>query len=124
MVKVNEHLDGAKKFCEIGIEEYEDGRKSGNILKMREGCEKVFHAYVEASTALIQKRELPEPEDHGERVEALYKLGDRKMIEVGKDAFYFLHRLAYYGYKILPDVDKTLKDVEEIIKYVQKRIRC
>jgi hypothetical protein len=47
--------------------EFEEGRRKGDLTRMREECEKVFHAYVEATAALIQKRGLPEPESHGER---------------------------------------------------------
>jgi len=60
MVAVKEHLRSAQEFHEIGLREYEEGRKSGDLLRMREGCEKVFHAYVEASSALIQKQGFPE----------------------------------------------------------------
>jgi hypothetical protein len=84
---------------------------------MREGCEKAFHAYVEACSALIQKRGLPEPGDHLDRRDTLDKIGERKLIEIGDSAFLHLYRYAYYGFRIYPEADKALKDVEEAISY-------
>ncbi|MEM2972133.1 MAG: hypothetical protein QW270_06920 [Candidatus Bathyarchaeia archaeon] len=121
-MKVKEHLRSADEFYEIGMKEYEEGKRGGDLTRMREGCEKVFHAYVEASTALIQKSGLPEPESHADRYESLYKLNEKRMIDVGKDAFFFLHKFAYYDGRIFPDVEKTLKDVDETIRYVREKL--
>ena len=121
MVAVKEHLRSAEEFCQVGLKEYEEGKRSGDLLRMREGCEKVFHAYVEASSALIQKYGFPEPESHADRVEALYKLDERKLIETGDDAFLYLHKYAYYDWKILPKVDESIKGVEEALNYIRRR---
>jgi len=109
MVAVGEHLRSAEEFYAIGLGEYEEGKRSGDLSRMREGCEKVFHAYVEASSALIQKRGFPEPESHADRVETLYKL-------------LYLHKYAYYDWRILPKVDESIKGVEEALRYVRRKI--
>jgi hypothetical protein len=67
VAKVKEYLQSAEEFYALGAKEFEEGRRKGDLTRMREECEKVFHAYVEATAALIQKRGLPEPESHGER---------------------------------------------------------
>ena len=122
MVTVGEHLRSAEDFYAIGLGEYEEGKRSGDLLRMREGCEKVFHAYVEASSALIQKRGFPEPESHADRVETLYKLGEKELIEAGDNAFLYLHKYAYYDWRILPKVDESIKGVEEALRYVRRKI--
>jgi len=122
MVTVGEHLRSAEEFYKIGLGEYEEGKRSGDLLRMREGCEKVFHAYVEASSALIQKRGFPEPESHADGVETLYKLGEKELIEAGDNAFLYLHKYAYYDWRILSKVDESIKGVEEALRYVRRKI--
>jgi len=122
MAKVPEHLKSGEDFYKLGVEEYGEGRRLGDLMRMREGCEKIFHAYVEAVAALVQKRGLPAPESHGERWEALDKLGEKRLIEVGDAAFLYLHQYAYYGGKIRPEVDRTAKAVKEVLGYARKEI--
>jgi len=123
MVAVREHLKSAEEFYKIGLREYEEGKRSGDLLRMREGCEKVFHSFVEGSSALIQKRGFPEPESHADRAEALYKLGESKLIEAGDNAFLYLHKYAYYDWRMLPKVDESIKGVEEALNYIRRKIR-
>jgi hypothetical protein len=122
MAKAREHLESAQKFYEVGMREYEKGRKSGDLVRTREGCEKIFHAYIEASVALIHKCGLPEPESHTDRRDALYKLGERRLIEIGDAALLYLHKYGYYDWKIYPEAEKSLKDVEEALRYVRRKI--
>jgi len=120
VAKVKEHLQSAEEFYALGAKEFEEGRLKGDLTRMREGCEKVFHAYVEAIAALIQKRGFPEPESHGERWEILDKMGRSVLIEVGDSVFLYLHQYGYYGGKIRPEVEKTLKAMKEVIEQVHK----
>jgi len=122
VAKVKDHLKSAEEFYALGSREYEEGRRKGDLTRMREGCEKIFHAYVEATAALVQKRGFPEPDSHGERWEILDKLGRRKLVEVGDSAFLYLHQYGYYGGKMRPEVEKTMKDVKEAIDYVRKEV--
>jgi len=124
MVRVKEHLRSAEEFYETGMKEYQEGRRIGDLMRMREGCEKVFHAYFEACSALIQKGGLREPESHGERAEMLYKLGERRLVEIGRDALVFLHKYAYYDSRILPeDTEGSMKGVEEALTHVQRKVK-
>ena len=122
MAKVKEHLQSAEEFYDLGAKEYNEGRRKGDLTRMREGCEKIFHAYVEATAALIQKRGFPEPESHGDRWEILDKMGRSALIEIGDSAFLYLHQYGYYGEKMRPEVEKTMKDVKEVIDQVRKEI--
>lgn len=49
----NEYLKKAVEFFERGKVEYEEGLKENDTIKVREGCEKVFHAIVELSDGII-----------------------------------------------------------------------
>lgn len=122
MAKIKDHLRSAEEFYTLGTKEYEEGSLKGDLTRMREGCEKVFHAYVEAAAALIQKRGFPEPDSHGERWEILDKIRRKRLIEIGDSAFLYLHQYGYYGGKIRPEIEKTMKDVGEAIDQVRKEI--
>jgi len=122
LAKVKDHLKSAEDFYLKGVEEFEEGRRRGDLLRMREGCEKVFHAYVEASAALVQKRGFPEPDSHGERWETLDKIGEQKLIKIGDLAFLYLHQYGYYGGKIRPEVKTAIKSVKEAIDYVRRKV--
>jgi len=122
VAKVKDHLKSAEEFYALGTKEYEEGHRKGDLTRMREGCEKIFHAYVEATAALVQKQGFPEPDSHGERWEILDKMGRRKLIEIGDSAFLYLHQYGYYGGKMRPEVEKTMKDVKEAIDQVRKEI--
>jgi len=122
LASVKEHLKSAGEFYEAGVEHYKEGRHSGNLMLMREGCEKVFHAYAEAVSALIQKQGFPEPGSHAERRRALDKLAERRLAKVGDEAFLYLHSYAYYGGEVFPEVDDCLKRVDEAIRYVHRKI--
>ena len=122
MAGVRDHLNSAEEFFKAGVEHYESGRRSGSLMLMREGCEKVFHAYTEAVSALVQKKGFPEPGSHAERRKALDKLEERRLAKVGDDAFLYLHSYAYYGGEIFPEADKCLKEVDEAIRYVHRKI--
>jgi len=46
----------------------------------------------------------------------------RRLIEIGDSAFLYLHQYGYYGGKMRPEVEKTMKDVKEAIDQVRKEI--
>lgn len=105
----------------MGIREYEEGRRSGDLTRSREGCEKIFHAYIEAATALIKKRGLPQPESHAERWEALKKLKETKLVQAGDRGFLYLHQYAYYGAELGEEVETVSKEIREAIDYIAKQ---
>jgi hypothetical protein len=49
-------------------------------------------------------------------------MGRRRLIEIGDLAFLYLHQYGYYGGKMRPEVEKTMKDVKEAIEQVRKEI--
>ena len=122
MAKVSEHIENSLKFYDLGSKEYEEGKRTGDLIKMREGCEKIFHAYVEACSALIQKYGLPEPDSHEERWKSLNEKGEKELIEIGDRAFLYLHIFGYYKSTIRPEVEETIKDVNKAVKYVKRKV--
>jgi len=57
VAKVKDHLKSAEEFYALGTKEYEEGHRKGDLTRMREGCEKIFHAYVEVQQ-LSSRREV------------------------------------------------------------------
>lgn len=122
MATVREHLRSAEEFYRMGIREYEEGRRSGDLTRSREGCEKIFHAYIEAVTALIKKRGLPQPESHAERWKSLKKLKETKLVQAGDRGFLYLHQYAYYGAELGEEVETVSKEIREAIDYIAKQV--
>jgi len=44
LAEVKDHLKNAEESYAVGVKEYEEGRRRGDLLRMRESCEKIFHA--------------------------------------------------------------------------------
>jgi hypothetical protein len=67
----------------MGTKEIEKGRGIADERMVREGCEKVFHAFVEAAAARIQKYGLGIPESHDDIRQGLYIAGPRDLLDTG-----------------------------------------
>lgn len=61
----------AEEFFKRGKAEYEEGLKEKDTIKIQQGCEKVFHALVELSNAVLEEHGIEIPEDHDIRAERL-----------------------------------------------------
>src|SRR2546427_4665202 len=118
MTSVKEHLHLASEFYDLGIKELEVARRLNNKPQIMEACDKIFHAYVEASNGLIQKRGFPEPESHQDRLMSLEKLREKDLIQTGDQAFLYLHNYAGYRGYFRPEIDTVVKKVYDSIVYV------
>lgn len=67
----NEYFKKAKDFFTRGKKEYEYGFKANDTLKIREGCEKIFHSLIELSNGIIAERGMPLPKNPLERSDLL-----------------------------------------------------
>jgi len=45
---------------------YEDGFKEEKLIKIREGCEKIFHSLIELSNGIIAEHGMPLPKNQTE----------------------------------------------------------
>ncbi|HID27330.1 MAG: hypothetical protein ACE5KT_07605 [Methanosarcinales archaeon] len=110
----NRYLKKAVEFFERGKVEYEEGLKENDTIKVREGCEKVFHAIVELSDGIISEHGYPIPEDHATRAELLQQFGMHKLYYWIKGS---LHDSCYYSGSI------KKKLIEEAIESVNDEIK-
>src|SRR5438309_7140195 len=115
-----ERLCDAREFLRIGKQEIEKGRGIAEKTMIREGCEKVFHALVEASAARIQKLGIGVPENHEEIRQGLYLAGPPELLKMWDDAFLNLHVLSYYRGWL--DFDRIEKSVKEVKAFTQDEI--
>ena len=126
---IKQRLYDAKLFLQRGKEEIAEGRKTMNDLAIREGCEKVFHALLEATVAAIQKYGLGVPQSHDEIREKLeLAAGMRNEYEdLRKDyenAFLDLHVRSYYrGWLDSKVIDESVRMVERRISSLYKLVR-
>ncbi|MFQ6057035.1 MAG: hypothetical protein ACE5J3_13765 [Methanosarcinales archaeon] len=111
----NHYIKKAKEFFELGKKEYEDGIKNGEIIKIRQGCKKIWNALVELSDGIITENGYPIPEDHATRAEILQKFGMHRLYDWTKES---LHNRCYYSGIIK---EKLLEDAIASIEYEIKK---
>jgi hypothetical protein len=120
---VQERLNDAKDFLRAGKEEIQKGRGIADKTMIREGCEKVFHAFVEAAAARIQKYGIGVPESHEDIREGL-KIAAPELLKAYENAFSNLHVLSYYrGWFDNQRIDDSVKEVEKAIEKIEKMVR-
>jgi len=81
VAKAKDHLKSAEEVYSLCRKEYEEGRRKGDLTRMREGCEKIFH---------------------GERWEILDKLGQRKLVETATQPFSIFISMAITEERCVP----------------------
>ncbi|MFQ6073065.1 MAG: hypothetical protein ACE5KT_10255 [Methanosarcinales archaeon] len=92
---MNKYLKKAEEFFLRGKVEYEEGLQENDVIKVREGCEKIFHALVELTNGVLVEHGVPIPEDHATRVENLVDYnGLNRLYGWTKDT---LHSTCYYS---------------------------
>ena len=120
---VQQRLHDAKEFLRVGKDEIEKGRSTANERMVREGCEKVFHAFVEAAAARIQKYGLGVPESHDQIREGLYVSGPKELMDIWDRVFSRLHVISYYrGWLDYQKIDESVKEVESAIDKIGKLV--
>ena len=113
----------AKEFFRVGKDEIEKGRSKADERMVREGCEKVFHAFVEAAAARIQKYGLGIPESHDDIRQGLYVAGPRDLLDTWDKGFSRLHAISYYrGWLDYQKIDESVKEVESAIEKIEKLV--
>ncbi|MFQ6072089.1 MAG: hypothetical protein ACE5KT_05230 [Methanosarcinales archaeon] len=105
----NNYFKNAKEFFNRGKKEYEDGFKEGDMVKIREGCEKIFHSFVELSDGILAEHGYLIPEDHVTRKELLMHFALHRIYEWLKGT---LHSECYYSGIIRK---KLLDDAIEVV---------
>ncbi|MFQ6055819.1 MAG: hypothetical protein ACE5J3_07555, partial [Methanosarcinales archaeon] len=60
----NDYFRKAVEFFDRGRKEYVDGLRERDTLKVREGCEKIFHSFVELSNGILSEHGIQIPKNH------------------------------------------------------------
>jgi hypothetical protein len=122
-------LDASSKLREArevfarALQELTEGVKSGDLLKVRDSCEKGWLATVKAVDALLIRYGYGEALTHMDRRRKLRELAS-KLMEVSKLGIYdrvearrsLLHNDGFYGGVLTPEeVEEELKKVEKLI---------
>jgi len=120
-------LHEAKGILAKAFQELAEGVKKGDLLKVRDSCEKGWLATVTAVDALLIKHGYEEAKTHIDRRRKLRELDD-KITEVSKVGLYdriearrsVLHNDGFYGGILTPkETEEELKKVERLIEDVE-----
>jgi uncharacterized protein (UPF0332 family) len=127
-------LEEARRTLSKAFEELREGVKSGNVLRIRDACEKGWLATVKAVDALLLSYGFEEAKTHVDRrrklrdllgkVHEVAELGIYDRVEARRST---LHSDGFYSSILtheeveeeLRKVEKLIEDVEKLIKRVQ-----
>ncbi|MFQ6073168.1 MAG: hypothetical protein ACE5KT_10785 [Methanosarcinales archaeon] len=110
----NNYFKKAEDFFNRGRKEYEEGFKERDMVKIREGCEKIFHSFVELSNGILREHGYPIPEDHIKGMELLENFGMDTTYGWIKE---YLHNTCYYSGIVRRGLlDKAIETVDTEIK--------
>jgi hypothetical protein len=117
-------IQEAREVLLRAFQELEEGVKRGDLLRVRNSCEKGWLAVVKAVDALFIKYGYEEAKTHIDRRKKLRELAS-KFIEISKLGIYdrvearrsVLHSDGFYSGVLTPEeVEEELKKVEKLIE--------
>jgi len=124
-------LEEARRILSKAFEELREGVKSGDVVRVRDACEKGWLATVKAIDALLLSYGFGEARTHVDRRRKLKDLSKR-VHEVAELGIYdrvearrsTLHSDGFYsGILTREEVEEELRKVEELVEDVEKLIR-
>jgi uncharacterized protein (UPF0332 family) len=124
-------LEEARRVLSKAFEELREGVRSGDVLRIRDACEKGWLATVKAVDALLLSYGFEETKTHVDRRRKLRDLSKkvREVVELGiydrvEARRSMLHSDGFYS-SILTheEVEEELKKVEKLIEDVEKLIK-
>ena len=125
-------LEDARKALDLALMELEEYRKGGEVLRLRDACEKGWLAALLATDALLAELGFGKPGSYAERRALLRELESRvpEAAELGlRDRFgargYYLHILGYHEGSLREDeVAEELEKVRMYIEDVEKLLEA
>jgi len=127
------YLSEAKKAVEAASVEYEDGVKKGDVMKLRDACEKAWLATLKATDALLEAYGLGAGKTYKDRGDKLWNLkrkeraiDDQGIFDRFNARMMILHLQGFYDGNIsyeqfkdeMEKVSRYITDVEAITKKV------
>ena len=121
-VRVRVYMEDARKFLKEASREFEDGVRTGDLIKVRDAAEKAWNAVVQATNALILALTGKVPASHWERSalrelekvnEELERLGFRDRYGARER---YLHETVFY--EGIVNVEDVRYELEKVRKYL------
>ncbi|MFQ6073306.1 MAG: hypothetical protein ACE5KT_11510 [Methanosarcinales archaeon] len=113
----NDYFRKVIEFFDRGRKEYEDGLRERDTLKVREGCEKIFHSFVELSNGILSEHGIQIPKNHIERSKRLDTIGLGSTYDWIKER---LHNICYYEGVI--EVDWLKSAIDSVKAEIERRV--
>ncbi len=118
------YLQMAKKFHEAAKKEFAAGKGAQDEIMIRQAAEKGWGAAVQATNALLAKKNVKVPHGTGKREELLFSIQEKdsklKELKLGESYSHFLRSLHgecfYDGDVSVKRVDRDLRKVGEYIQ--------
>jgi hypothetical protein len=126
-------IEDSWSFFRRGTEEIKEGLKDKDVLRIRDGAEKLWNAVVSAANALVLSYTDIVPASHWERRKLLDKLEeeDPEVEKLGLRDRYgarerYLHEMTFYDGIIDPDMlrremEKVKKFIEDVQRIISSR---
>jgi len=124
-------LEEARRILSKAFEEFREGVKSGDVVRVRDACEKGWLATVKAIDALLLSYGFEEARTHVDRRRKLRDLS-RRVHEVAELGIYdrvearrsTLHSDGFYsGILTHEEVEEELRKVEKLIEDVERLMK-
>ena len=121
---VSDRLTAANRFLELGKREIQESRARADKIREREAAEKVFHSFLEACAARIQKYGVGVPENHEQIRYWLRSKRDETLLKLFEDAYLGLHVKAYYrGWSSTKEIDSLVDRIGMAIERIGKEAK-
>ncbi|ADY00686.1 hypothetical protein VMUT_0474 [Vulcanisaeta moutnovskia 768-28] len=121
--RVDIYLSDAEEFLNEAIEEFNNGVKSGDQLKIRDAAEKAWNAVVQATNALIFAFMKKVPASHWERRRLLreLELANQVIAQLGfRDRYSArernFHELVFY--EGIVDINDIKVELDKVRRYI------
>lgn len=115
----DKRLEKARVLLEEGEHEYSIAEKIEEEFGARKragtGCEKVFHALVEFTNAVIARHGRVAPSDHEGRKNTLIEIGRGDLARLYSQVKEDLHNACYYGQRLGPAQKLAIEQVRHKI---------
>lgn len=118
---MNHYIEDAKKFLEAAEKEFEQGKTTDDLIKIRQAAEKGWNATVQATNGLFAKKGQSIPKSNRQRRQGLKKIAPelRDRFEARSHS---LHSECFYdGVCPLELIEEDIKKVREYISQIEKK---
>ena len=124
-------LEEARRILSKAFEEFREGVRSGDVVRVRDACEKGWLATIKAIDALLLSYDFGEARTHvdrrrklkdlSKRIHEIAELGIYDRVEARRST---LHSNGFYSGVLTHDeIEEELRKVEELVEDVERLIK-